>query len=155
VAIHRDILMQFKFDEHLYINEDVYLFAQIASLYPIVYVPEISVVWVLHGHNTADQEKDYYSPQLIATRKILSDQVLAPLVSKSFRKAKYFDLYTQLVYFYAVHKNHIKAFLCFLKGVYWQPSSKQNVTNWLNVIYHLPGGDRLKKAVRLLKGNKD
>ncbi len=151
VAVHHSIFSQFKFDSTMSINEDVYLFAQIASLYPLVYIPESSVVWVLHGNNTIDQEYDYLTPQLLATNKITQDKTIVPYLSKIFITEKYFGLYTELVYFNATKRKYTKAFLFFIKGIITSPKNKQNWTNFLNIIYHLPFGQGIKKIVSTLR----
>ncbi|HSZ71700.1 MAG TPA: glycosyltransferase family 2 protein [Cytophagaceae bacterium] len=150
VAVHRDILATFQFDTSLNINEDVYLFARIAACFPVVHVPNVSVVWVLHGSNTADVEKDCLTPQVIATRKIVNDPLLARFISSAFKKNKYFQLYSQLVYFHASHRRHWEAMRYFLKGCAIAPWEKNNKTNFLNVVYHLPGGQAVKKIMHLL-----
>ncbi len=151
VAIHHSILKQFQFDVTMHINEDVYLFAQIAAVFPTVYTPEVSVVWVLHGNNTIDQEVDYLSPQLWATKKMVQNPVIAKFLSREFIVEKKFDLYTQLIYFYAIKHKYFKSVEFFVKGLTIAPLKKQNWTNFLNVIYHLPGGLFLKKTISLVK----
>ncbi|MDB5273284.1 MAG: tuaG [Chitinophagaceae bacterium] len=151
VGIHRNILQQFKFDTQLAVNEDVYLFAQIAAAYPVVHIAECTVAWVHHGDNTTHQVNDHLTVQLKATQKIFANPLIAPLVSAAFKKKKYFDLYSQLVYFYASNRKHTKSVLYFLRGIQVAPFHKQNKNNLLNVIYHLPGGNGIKKIVRWFK----
>jgi len=147
VAIHHSILEKFRFDTALSVNEDVYLFAQIAAVFPILHVPQATVAWVSHLNNTTNLLRDYITPQLQATQKIFSDSSI--LVSHTFKKNKYFELYSQLVYFHASNKKSILSGKYFVKGVWVAPFNKGNQTNLLNVIYHLPGGNWLKKVRQL------
>ncbi|MDB5258748.1 MAG: tuaG [Chitinophagaceae bacterium] len=147
VAIHHSILNRFRFDTTLSINEDVYLFAQIAAAFPILHIPELTVAWVHHLSNTTKLIHDYISPQLLATRKIFNDSSI--LVPQSFKKNKYFELYSQLVYFYASNKKSILSGRYFIKAISVAPFNKGNWNNFLNVIYHLPGGKWLKKTMQL------
>lgn len=151
VAIHYSIFKHYQFDPAMRINEDVYFFAQVATVYPLVYISDPSVVWVLHGDNTSDQEHDYLTPQLLATIKITQDQAIAPHLSRHFVRNKFYDLYTQLVYFKAYNRKPFKSCFYFFKGILISPTQKQNWTNLLNVIYHLPGGQGLKKIISALK----
>ena len=151
VAIHYSILKQFQFDESMHINEDVYLFALIASSYPLVYISDLSVVWVLHGNNTIDQQSECFSPQLIALQKITQHPVISPHLTTPFVRDWKFDLYSSLIYFHASHRNHLMAMSFLMKGVFTSPFNKRNWTNLLNVIYHLPGGHLFKKLVLTVK----
>lgn len=147
VAIHHSILKQFRFDTALSVNEDVYLFAQIAAVFPILHISEATAAWVSHLNNTTNILHDYITPQLSATRKIFSDSSI--VVPNSFKKNKYFELYSQLVYFHASNKKSILSGKYFIKGVLIAPFNKGNQTNLLNVIYHLPGGKWIKKTMQL------
>jgi glycosyltransferase involved in cell wall biosynthesis len=147
VAIHYTIFGQFIFDSGLSVNEDVYLFAQIASVYPVFHVPQPTVAWVMHAGNTTHQLHNYLTPQLLATRTIFGDANIK--VSKTFKKNKYFELYSQLVYFYASRKKAILSMVYFVRAMQMSPYNKDNITNALNVIYHLPGGNWIKKTVRI------
>ncbi len=147
VSIHRTALIKYRFDTALSVNEDVYLFAQIASHFPIIHIAESTVVWVMHESNTIHLLKDHLTPQLQATRKIFADPGI--VVSNIFKKNKYFELYSQLVYFYASNKKPILSIAYFFKGFGLVPLHKNNLTNLLNVIYHLPGGKWLKRTKQL------
>lgn len=147
VAIHHRILKEFIFDPTLSVNEDVYLFAQISGRFPILHIAETTVAWVMHEGSTAHLLHDYLTPQLRATRKIFGDPGIA--VSTIFKKQKYFELYSQLVYFYASNKRPILSIAYLLKGLGIAPFRKNNRTNFLNVIYHLPGGTWLKRLMQL------
>lgn len=147
VTIHHRILKQLRFDTALSVNEDVYLFAQIAAIFPILHISETTVAWVSHLSNTTNLLRDYITPQLQATKKIVGDSSI--VVSRSFKKNKYFELYSQLVYFHASNKKSILSWKYFMKGVLIAPFNKGNQTNLLNVIYHLPGGKWIKKAMQL------
>lgn len=151
VAIHHEILKKFNFDPQLKINEDVQLFSRIASCYPLIHIPVTTVVWLLHGTNTVDTEKDYLTPELLATRIIFNDPLVVPYLSSAYKKRKYFELYSRLVYFHAANKKSILSVAYFVKGIWVQPWHKQNKTNLLNVLYHLPGGAWLKQTVKLFK----
>jgi glycosyltransferase involved in cell wall biosynthesis len=147
VAIHHRILKEFRFDTALSVNEDVYLFAQIAAVFPVIHIPALTVAWVYHLNNTTKILHDYITPQLQATQKIFSDSSI--VVSDSFKKNKYFELYSQLVYFYASNKKSILSGKYFVKGLLVAPFHENNWTNFLNVIYHLPGGSWLKRTMQL------
>ncbi|MDF2454516.1 MAG: tuaG, partial [Cytophagaceae bacterium] len=147
VCIHRTVFTLFKFDPALSVNEDVYLFAQIAGRFPVVHIAETTVVSVMHENNTIHLIKDHLTPQLRATRKIFADPGI--VVSDIFKKNKYFELYSQLVYFHASNKKTILSIAYFLKGLGIAPLHKNNRTNLLNVIYHLPGGKWLKRTMKL------
>ena len=147
VAIHHTIFRQFKFDLSLSVNEDVYLFAQIASIFPILHVQQVTVAWVMHASNTTQQLHNHLTPQLLATRKIFSDSSIK--LSNTFKRNKYFELYSQLVYFHASNKKPILAIGYFLRVILMKPLDRNNITNLLNVIYHLPGGRWVKKTMHL------
>ncbi len=147
VAIHHRILKQLRFDTALSINEDVYLFAQIATVFPIIHIPALTVAWVHHLSNTTKILHDYITPQLYATQKIFNDPTL--VVSDAFKKNKYVELYSQLVYFHASNKKSILSAKYFIRGLRVAPGHKNNWTNFLNVIYHLPGGSWIKKGIQL------
>ena len=151
VAIHHTILKQYQFDAFMYINEDVYLFAQIASKFPIVYIPEVTVVWVLHGNNTTDQQSDYLTPQLTVTDKIVEDLNVRKYLSESFIAQKYFDLYSLLLFEKASKGCSLMSMRYFVKALCVNPFDKKNKSNLLNVIYHLPGGNFIKRGVALIK----
>jgi glycosyltransferase involved in cell wall biosynthesis len=149
VSIHRSILQQFKFDTELSVNEDVYLFAQIAAVHPVVHIAAATVAWVQHAGNTTHQLNNHLLSQVKATQKIFTDPLIAPFVSSAFKKKKYFDLYSQLVFFYASRQKHGMSALYLVKGIQVAPFHKQNKNNLLNVIYHLPGGKWLRKFMHL------
>jgi len=149
VAIHREILKEFNFDAQVKINEDVHLFSRIAAQYPVVYTPEVSVVWVLHGSNTIHNEIDYITPQLVASKMIFKDPYVSLQLSSGYKNKKYFSLYSQLVHFHAIHRRYGLAGLYFIKGIGVDPLNKDNKNNFLNVIYHLPGGSWMKKCIQL------
>jgi glycosyltransferase involved in cell wall biosynthesis len=151
VAVHRCIMNRFQFDPTMRINEDVYLFAHIAASFPLVYIPNVSVIWVLHDNNTTAQVRDYWSPQLEVFNQIADDPLLGTYLSKAFKTEKKFGLYTELVYFHATQHQYKKAIFWFLKGFIMAPLKKQNITNVLNVLYHLPAGHRLKWLVAKIK----
>jgi glycosyltransferase involved in cell wall biosynthesis len=151
VAIHRSILERFQFDPSLAVNEDVYLFAQIAMVFPVLSLPQTTVAWVLHDSNTTRLLKNHVLPQLHATQKIFRDSGIN--ISAAFKRKKYFELYSQLVYFYASNKKPILSMCYFVRGLLVKPFHKQHKTNLLNVVYHLPGGQLLKKSVQLFKRN--
>lgn len=149
VAIHRSILAQFRFDLTLSVNEDVYLFAQISTVFPVIHIAELTVVWVIHTSNTKNMLNDYLTPQLFATQKIFRDPSIT--VSNRFKRNKYFELYSQLIYFHASNKKSILSISYFIKGLLISPLNRNNRTNLLNVIYHLPGGKWIKQIVQLFK----
>jgi len=149
VSIHRSILERFKFDPELSVNEDVYLFAKIASVHPVVHIAAYTVAWVHHGGNTTDQMDNHLMLQMKASRKIFADSLIAPFVSAAFKKKKYFNIYSQLVYYYASRRQHGRSAWYFIKGIRVAPFDKQNKNNLLNVIYHLPGGKWLRKFAQV------
>jgi glycosyltransferase involved in cell wall biosynthesis len=151
VAIHSEIFKKFRFDETMNINEDVYLFAQIASSFPVIHLNKVTVVWIIHNSNTNSLIKDYLSPQIIASKKILNDPYIKPFISKKLKDKKIFELYSSLVYFNSLNRNHLKSFYYFLNGVFLLPTKKKNLTNLQNILYHLPGGYIIKKTIRTLK----
>lgn len=151
VAVHRDILKAFQFDAQLRINEDVHLFARIASRYPLIHVPYATVVWMLHGSNTINNEKDYLTPELVATQIIFKDPLVSLHLRADYKRKKYFELYSRLIYFHASNKKSILSISYFIKGLLSSPLNRNNWTNLLNVIYHLPGGKWVKRIVQLFK----
>ena len=54
VAVHSEILKEYRFNPILNVSEDAELFVRIATKYPFIQVPSNSVVYHLHNHNTTN-----------------------------------------------------------------------------------------------------
>jgi glycosyltransferase involved in cell wall biosynthesis len=85
VAIQREILEEYKFNETLNISEDTELFSRILVHYPLIQLKDKTVIYKLHEDNTNNLKNNPYKGQLKALKKIFNNPMVSvkiPLVVK-------------------------------------------------------------------------
>ena len=116
VAIHRRILNRYQFDEYMFINEDVDLFARIAVDYPILYIPERTVVWRIHDDNTKCKIDNYIKPQIDALKRLFNDNTVTNQISAKFKREMLSEKYAELSTYYLSKNNRKMALLYAIKS---------------------------------------
>lgn len=84
ICLPREVAQRYKFREDIYIDEDAELFYRIASDYPVITIPEYTVLYHEHGANTINHKKTstYYNNRIIGLRIYLD----SPKVLEAFPK---------------------------------------------------------------------
>gem|GEM_PF-276531 len=151
VCIHTSILKKQKFDTTLRINEDVELFARIASEYAVVQIAEITIDFIIHSGNTKSVEKDMINPQVVAMKKIFDNPCLKEKISSAFKRQIFRSLQHRLIYHYLATAQKAKMNTEIIRYLVCYPRDKQNKSKVVLLLYNLPGGVILQK---LVSGNK-
>jgi glycosyltransferase involved in cell wall biosynthesis len=150
-CISTNILHQFRFREDLKINEDVELFSRIVSAYPLFQIPVSTVDFIIHAENTKGLNKNYISPQIDAMDIIFNNPLIKNSISESFKKNIYKNLHHQLINHYFENKDFLKMNVEIVRYLLLYPFDFQNKSKLVLLLYHLPGGVVLQKAVGLIK----
>ena len=149
-CIHRSILKLQKFNTSLRINEDVELFARIASNYEVIQIPEITIDFIVHSENTKSLVKDIITPQLIAMKTIFDNPDLKRKISPGFKRQRFRQLDHQLINHYLNSGQISKMNIGIVKYLFKYPCDPQNKSKLVLLLYNLPGGGLLQKLIRLL-----
>lgn len=99
VCLPREIAQKFKFREDIYIDEDAELFYRIASEYPVITIPEYTVLYYEHGNNTKDHVKTsgFYHNRIIGLQVYLD----SPKVKEAFPKGFFEEKMSRALRWYA------------------------------------------------------
>lgn len=151
VCIHNSILKKYYFNTALRINEDVELFARIVTQHQLFQIPVSTVDVIVHNKNTKALEKNYITPQIEAMRIIFSNPLLKNKISTSFKKQRFQNLHHQLINYYIQTKEFSKMNKEIVRFLILYPSHFQNKSKIVLLLYHLPGGNFLRKLVAKFK----
>ncbi len=147
VCIHRSILEEHRFDPQLFINEDIELWARIASQYPVVAVDGRTAKLRVHDGNTDKEHADSVTPRMKAFEQLMKNPKVRQQLSKAFILKRKKSLHELLV---RQHERNgqrwplVKELLLFLVRY---PSSPRNSAKLVTLVYNLPGGPLLKRLM--------
>ena len=151
VCIARNILTEFRFNTALRINEDVELFARIASKYSLIQIPVISIDLIVHGENTKGQTKDYIKPQIEVMQMIFRNPLFNGKISSAFKKSVLKNLRHQHINHFLNTGHYSKMNREIVAYLLLYPFDKGNKTKAISFIYHLPGGGIVKSLIQKFK----
>ena len=153
VCLPHKIVTDFKFNAMLRINEDVELFARIASKYPLIQIPKVTIDLIVHEENTKGQTKDYVQPQIEVMQMIFESPLLKDKISAALKKNVFKNLRHQHINHFLSTGNYGKMNREIVTYLLLYPFDKGNKTKLVNLIYHLPGGNMIKSIFQTLKNN--
>ncbi len=151
VCIPTAILQKEKFNTSLRINEDVELFARIATKLELIQLREVTVDFIIHNENTKANTKNYITPQIQVMEMIFSNPELKNKISSSFKKQCLRNLHHQLINHYLNTGEFSKMNTEILYFLFLYPFDFQNKSKIVLLLYHLPGGTVLRKIISRLK----
>lgn len=146
VCISRSILNEFQFDPVLVINEDLHLWARIASKYPIKLVDSKEAIAFQHEENTRLVVKDSITPRMDATKKMFSDPACAGQFTAAFKRARLMGLRHQYINWLGDVGKKFEQSLKILSFLFLYPENPQNKSKIVLLLYNFPLiGSLLKK----------
>ncbi len=151
VAVHHSVLKQQRFNRELFINEDLELWARIVSELPIYYIDSVTAIAVQHDSNTTITAMDSISPQKKAMALVFNNPKLQSSFSSSFKKRKLRGLLELTIRSNEQRGERwalIKNLLTFL---ILYPTTSNNKSKIVTLIYTMPGGHLLKHIVQSSK----
>ena len=151
VCIHRNILLQNKFNTALRINEDVELFARIVAQYQLIQIPFSTVDVLMHEENTRLLVSDPFTPQIKAMEIIFSNPLLGNKISDAFKKQRLRDLRHELINHLYRQREFSKMNKEIIHFLFLYPFDFQNKSKIVLLLYHLPGGNILQNLIGKLK----
>ena len=138
VCISRSILREFQFDPDLVINEDLHLWARIASKYPIKLVDSEEAIAFQHEENTRLVVKDSITPRMFATKKMFSDPVCALQFTPAFKRNRLMGLRHQYIHWLGDVGRTFEQSLRILAFLFRYPDNPQNKSKIVMLVYNLP-----------------
>ena len=155
VAIHRNILNEYKFDALLYCLEDMDLCLRIAIKYPIIQIPEYTIL--IHFHEGTFTLGDYerFSKELRNFKYIFKKKELRNVLPVRERKMLLSKTHYKLALRYEQEKNYLKMYNSIVKSFILYPAGYNKNTNkpmLIMFLYHIPIiGSIIKNSLRLIK----
>lgn len=151
VCIHRSIFNEHQFHPELFINEDLELWARVATEFPVQSITGHTAKLRVHGGNTEKEFKDSVTPRIEAFEKLLKNPKVKHQLSSAFIKGKQRSLHELLIRQY--ERNHqrwplVKRLFLFLIRY---PSNPRNSSKIVTLFYNLPGGPLLKRLIASIK----
>ncbi|HRS54346.1 MAG TPA: glycosyltransferase family A protein [Bacteroidales bacterium] len=154
VCIPAKILKKFKFKNELTINEDVELFARIATQIPIIKLNNYSVNLLIHKNNTRNNTVDYITPQIEVFKLLCKQKITGKKISKKFKKKRIKLLKIWLIRDLEQRKEIKKMKKEIIKFLLLYPFTSGNYSRIVSLIYNMPGGKLLKSIIRAIKRYK-
>ena len=151
VCISKSILTKYKFNENLFINEDVELFARIVTQYPLIKLNDYTVVVVVHNENTRGTIKDYITPQIQVFKLLCKQPPTAKMISPAFKKKKLKLLHLRLIKNLEERGEIKKMKWELVKFLSKYPTTQGNKSRIVSLIYNMHGGNLIKNFVRRMK----
>ena len=134
VAIHGDILKQFKFDTELKDVEDTVLWIEIAAKYPLYFTSEATAVYNLHEDNSTNLLNNPFGNQLKGLRKIFSNPEISKLFPGSVKRGKLSTCYFGIARSYAVKENYVGMAFYTLRSIFADPFNKATLKKFKTLI---------------------
>ena len=148
VCLSRQVAEKHMFDPSLFINEDVELWARIASEYPIVDVQEHTAKLRVHSGNTDKEVNDNVTPKEQAFSKILSNENVRRHLSEKFIRSKKRSLHELRIRHLERAADRWGLIGSILSFVLKYPSTPRNSAKLVTLLYNLPGGSLLKHVIQ-------
>lgn len=138
VAISSAILKEFRFDPVLVINEDLHLWARIASKYPIQLVDSSQAIAIQHEENTRLVVKDAITPRIEATLKMFSDLDCGTKFSPEFKKNRMMGLEHEFINWLGDTGQRFKQSIKIVQFLFKYPSNPQNRSKLVALLHNIP-----------------
>lgn len=151
VCVHHAILKKHRFNPALFINEDIELWARIATEYPVIGVEQHTAKLRVHAGNTHVEVEDDVSPRRDAFSIMMANSDVRKELSTTFirnRKRSLAEL--EIRYLDGTEQRGllVKKLAVFLLKY---PETSRNSAKMVSLLYNLPGGQVLKKLVAVTK----
>lgn len=150
VCVHHSILKKFRFNPEFRLNEDVDLYAKIATKFPVFKVGEYTVNVHIHDSNTQTTFKDPIKPQIEVFKHLIRTEPTKSNLSKSFAKNRLAQLKHQRINL-MLNQERSSVVFPILEFLIRYPSFPGKKIKLVGLLYHLPGGNLIKKLVRAWK----
>ena len=123
VCIHKAIWNDYKFDESLKDVEDMVLWVQIVSKYPLFQTPDQTSIYFLHHYNSTNLANNPFGNQLVGLKKIFGDPALNKMIPSSVRKQKLSRCYQAIAEFNFYQKDYPQMMRNLVTSIFWNPNS--------------------------------
>ena len=137
VAISSEILKEFQFDPGLVINEDLHLWARIASKYPIQLVDSSQAIAIQHEENTRLVVKDAITPRMDASLKMFSDPDCGPKFSPEFRNNRMMGLEHEFINWLGDTGQRLRQSTKIIQFLIKYPNNPQNRSKLVMLLYNV------------------
>lgn len=151
-AISAALLKAQRFDTGLSVNEDLELFARLSVHCTIWPIREFTAVMRITGNNTTDYQHDYLDQMERVLTKLLRNPATAPHLSKPFmaeRRKTLAEWRIRNLEKTGARWPLVRAVVSFIVRYPFQP---RNTAKLVMLLYALPFGGLIRKAVSLVKG---
>jgi glycosyltransferase involved in cell wall biosynthesis len=125
VAIHREILYKYKFDTNFKDVEDIILWIQIATAYPVFLIPVPTAVYYLHENNSTNEKNNPFKNQLKGLKRLFSDKSIRKWLPYHIRMKKLSYCYFGMARHYLLISQSGKARWFLIKSLFSNPFSNQ------------------------------
>lgn len=155
VCIHQAILKEQNFNPELFINEDIELWARIASQYPVQAIDGHTAKLRVHGGNTDKEFSDSVTPRIMAFAQLMRNQKVRQHLSRPFILNRQRSLHELLI---RQHERNglrwsLMKELCLFLIRY--PAAPRNASKIVTLLYNLPAGSLLKRLMASIKSPSD
>jgi glycosyltransferase involved in cell wall biosynthesis len=151
VCVHKSIFLKHSFSPELFINEDVELWARIASEFPIISIEAHTAMLRVHEGNTDKIFGDTVTPRKDAFNVMLKNSFVRKQLSAEFIKSRQRGLDELWVRHLDNTGQHFKLVTAIVSFLLKYPNNPRNSAKVVTLLYNLPGGSLLKSLVAIIK----
>jgi len=142
-----------RFDEALTVNEDLHLWARVATRFPIHPCHEHSAVLNIHGQNTKDTIPNHIDIQKQVFDVLMSIPEVRKGISQAFARGRYLTFHEWKIRTLEASGKRGLLILFIFYFLLRYPLQPRNAAKLVMLLYALPGGSILKSLVGAMKGN--
>jgi len=145
VCIHKEILLQYKFNPHFVLNEDIELWVRITTSYPLYHISAFTLDFYIHGGNTKFLLHNQSTELINVFKAICRNPICKNHISKNFKRNRLKQLRSQGIST-AINSNNSKNIvLLILDFILRYPFAYQNKYRLYVLLINIP---LLKSAVK-------
>jgi glycosyltransferase involved in cell wall biosynthesis len=152
MCIERMALGTTRFDEALVVNEDHHLWARMAAHHPIHVCHEHTARLYVHGQNTKDTVPDHTDQQENVFRQLMQIPDVRRGISDRFAKSRYLTFREWRIRKLEAKGERWALIRAILDFVVRHPMQPRNTAKLVMLLYAVPFGGLIRKAVSLVKG---
>ncbi|MFM1875977.1 MAG: hypothetical protein RL266_1714 [Bacteroidota bacterium] len=147
VCLHASVAKRHLFNEKLYVNEDLELWARITAEFPVFETHQATAKLRVHDGNTSHLISDSLTPRKQVLNMVLGNPGIAPHLSKTFIKDRKRGFDEVALREYQASGKRWKFIWSSLKFIFKYPNNPTNRAKLVDLLYNLPGGRWLKRQV--------
>jgi GalNAc5-diNAcBac-PP-undecaprenol beta-1,3-glucosyltransferase len=122
VCIHREVLQHFTFHTNIVIVEDSVLWARISTAFPVIHIPEYTVIYHLHDENSVNLKRNAFLPRLRGMRKLFAMPEMKNRISASLKNQIISDCYYGIARHHEVNRRFFPMLLHLMLSIAYEPT---------------------------------